>query len=129
MALLRTQIFPSTSKIRPKGDVENEVQKKYLTAISDWADKLIRVLDDLIKKIAAIPFNRSESLEVTDTGNADTTFTKAHHLGRMPAGYIVSFIDKAAVVYCDSTDFGNWSTTEIKLKCNVANVSIKLCVF
>lgn len=116
MALLRTQMFPSTSKIKD-------------TETKNWADKLVRMLDDLIKKIAAIPFNRSEVLEITDTGSVNTTFTKAHHLGRMPSGYMVSFIDKAAVVYCDSTDFGNWSKTEIKLKCNVANVKVNLCVF
>ena len=116
MKLSRTQIFPSTSQI-----------KEPIT--KSWAEKLTRILDDLMKKIAAIPFNRSESLEVADTGNADTTFTKAHHLGRMPAGYIVSFIDKAAIIYCDSTDLGNWSVTEIKLKCNTANVKVNLCIY
>lgn len=116
MALLRTQIFPSTSQIKePK--------------TKEWAEKLVRMFDDLIIKISVIPFNRSETLEVSDTGSANTTFTITHHIGRMPIGYIVSFIDKAAIVYCDSTDFGNWSTTEIKLKCNMANVKVNLCVF
>lgn len=116
MGLLRTQIFPSTSTIKDP-------------TTKNWADKMVRFLDDLIKKIAAIPFNRSESLNVADTGSADTTFTLSHHLGRVPSGLFVTRIDKAGIVYVDSTDFGNWSTTEIKFKCSVANALIKLSVF
>lgn len=114
--LQRSQLFPSTSGIT---DSPTKI----------WADKIIRFLDDVLKKISSIPFNRSEELTVSDTGTANATFSVTHHIGRLPTGYIVSFIDKAAVVYCDSTDLANWSTSEIKLKCNTANTKVEIVVF
>lgn len=113
MALLRTQMFPSTSTIKDP-------------TTKNWADKLVRMLDDLIKKIAAIPFNRSESLNVADTGSADTEFSTTHHIGRVPAGFILTKSDKAACVYDSGTA---WTTTTIYLKCNSANAAITISVF
>lgn len=113
MKLQRTQLFPNTSNIK-----DPETKK--------FADKLIRMLDDLINKIAGIPFNRSESLTVADSGSADTEFSITHHLGRVPAGFILTKSDKAAVLY----DSGSaWTTTTIYLKCNVANAALTVSVF
>jgi len=116
MKLQFTHIIPPTSGIADP-------------ATKKWADRIVQFLDDTFRKVASIPFNRSESLSITSTGSADTTFTVTHHIGRVPTGYIVNYIDKAAVVYCDSTDLGNWSTTQIKLKCDTANTKVKIVVF
>lgn len=113
MTLLRNQLFPSTSSIKEP-------------TTKNWADKLIHMLDDLIKKIVSIPFNRSEILEISDTGTANTEFSIAHHLIRIPKGFIVVRIDKAASVYASGT---TWTKTTIYLECSLANSSIKLCVF
>lgn len=79
-----------------------------------------------MQSIAAIPFNRSQSLDVADTGNANAEFSIAIHLGRIPAGFILTKSDKACVIYDSGT---TWTPTIIYLKCNVANAAITLTVF
>lgn len=124
--LLPQQIFPSTSgiksvEIRGIEDVQ-QLQKE----VSGWADRVTHFLDTLIKKITAIPFNKSESLEVADTGTANTEFSVTHHLIRVPEGFIITNTDKAGIVFDSGTA---WTKTTIHLKCSVASASIKLSVF
>lgn len=111
--LQRTQLFPSTSNIKDP-------------AVKGFADKIIIFLDDVIRKIASIPFNQSERLTVADTGNADTEFTVTHYLGRIPAGFIVTDADKACSVYDSGTA---WTNNAIYLKCDAANTAISILVF
>lgn len=110
--LKRLIIFPSTFHLPDK--------------VKQWADRLITVLDRSFIDIASIPFNQSESVEVSDTGNADTEFTVTHHLGRTPTGFIVTNTDKAAQVYDSGTA---WTSTSVYLKSATANCAVTVTVF
>lgn len=127
--LQRTQLFPSTGRLQPSDEIKGPHIKEQFIHVKQWADKLNQFLDMTLRKVADIPFNQSESLTVADTGNADTTKTATHHLGRIPNGLIVTRIDKAGIIYVDSTDYGNWTTTQISFKCSVANAEVVLSVF
>lgn len=60
-----------------------------------------------------------------DTGTANTEFTVAHNLKRIPTGYLVISIDKAGVVYKSGAA---WTAANIYLKCNVANTNVTVIV-
>ena len=111
--LQRSHIFPSTQAMQNAPEVRK------------WADKITTLLDQVFRKIASIPFNQSYSIDVADTGNANTKFTVTHHLGRVPNGFILTNSDKASVVYDDGTA---WTTTSIYLKCNSANAAITITI-
>jgi hypothetical protein len=57
----------------------------------------------------------------------DTEFIVPHGLGRVPVGYVVVRIDRAANVYDSSV--GSWSPTLLYLKCDTASASIRLMVW
>lgn len=63
---------------------------------------------------------------ITTPGVADTEFTVTHNLGRIPTGYDVKSLDKAAIVYDSRKNL--WTVTQMFLKCNVATVQIVLFV-
>lgn len=63
---------------------------------------------------------------VADTGAANTEFTVAHSLKRIPTGYLVIRRDKAGVVYDSGTAF---TVSNIYLKCSTANTAITVIVF
>jgi len=111
--LLKTQLFPATTGIKDP-------------STKAWAEKLITFLDDIFRKVAGIPFNQSQSLSVSDTGNADTEFSVTHHLGRVPAGFLLTKSDAACAVYDSGT---TWTNSLIYLKCNAANAAIEITVF
>lgn len=62
---------------------------------------------------------------VTPAG-ANTEFNFVHNLQRIPTGFIVVYIDKAAIVYAGATA---WTTEIIYLKCNAATVALIVFVF
>ena len=113
MKLQTSQIIPSTSEIQDK-DTKR------------WADKLKFFLDTTLRKIAQIPFNQSETLTNTDTGSADDEFSLTHHLNRQPSGFIKINSDEACNLYDSGTA---WTDELIYLKCDTANVEIKVLVF
>jgi len=63
---------------------------------------------------------------VADTGLANTEFTIAHGLKRIPSGYLIVNQDKAATVYASGTA---WTVTNIYLKASAANVALGIVVF
>lgn len=123
--LQRTQLWPSTARLTPS-DIEDENIKQQFVQVKEWADKLQEMLDDTFRKIVDIPFNRSESLIVANTGNANTEFSVDHNLNRTPTGFILTKSDKACSIYDSGT---SWTTSTIYLKCNVANAAITITVF
>jgi len=68
----------------------------------------------------------AEIKTVADSGNINTEFIVAHTLKRIPSGYIVVKINKAAVVYESGTA---WTNTNIYLKASVANCTLTVLVF
>jgi len=124
--LQRTQIWPSTGRLQPPDEITDYHIKQQFVNIKEWADKLQQMLDTTFRKVADIPFNQSESLTVSDTGNANTEFSVTHHLGRVPNGFIITKSDKACSVYDSGTA---WTSTTIYLKCDAANTALSLSVF
>ena len=63
---------------------------------------------------------------VSDTGTANTEFSVTHNLNRVPIGFHVIRQNLAASFYDSGTA---WTTTQIFLKCNVANVAATFFMF
>lgn len=90
-------------------------------------EDLFRNLDNLLN--GGLNFNDNlETAQVSYTTHAtpDTEEAKTHTLGKIPVGFFVTDIDKAAVVYRGPTAF---TATTIYLKCSVASVAVKVRVF
>ena len=93
--------------------------------LARWTADITQYLNDLNHKSQEIYFNRSEILEKSDTGTANTEFSLQHHLARLPLYYILVWADKAAQLYNGTT---TWTNNTIYLKCNVANAHVKILV-
>ena len=63
----------------------------------------------------------------TSHATANTEDTVTHNLGRVPVGYLVIDRDKAGMVY--SSNKAAWTTTTMRLKCDVASTTATLLVF
>lgn len=123
--ITRTHILPSTSELNAD-KYQNPEIKQSVSDTRKWADKILQFLDSTLRKIAEIPFNQSDFIDVADTGTADTEFTVSHHLDRVPSGFIVTKSDKAVSVYDSGT---TWTKTAVYLKCSAANAAITILLF
>lgn len=113
------QIANRIKTSQPTNDFEKRLEQELLT----YTLKLADVVNNGLKFSDNFDAN---ILDVSDSGTANTEFTVAHTLKRVPTGYIVININKAGTVYAGST---SWTDTDIYLKCNVANCTIKILVF
>jgi len=66
-----------------------------------------------------------ESHAVADTGAANTEFAVAHTLKRVPTGYLVIKNSTTGAVYDGAT---TWTTTNIYLRCSIANANITVII-
>lgn len=109
-------------KILKTGTPENEFDRNLvLELLSAW-----RELSLLLNGGLKVSDNfDADIVDVSDSGSADTEFTVAHDLKKVPNGFLVFNIDKGGIVYDSGT---SWTTTAIYLKCSVANAAIKVCV-
>jgi hypothetical protein len=103
-------------------------------ASSDFEKQIRRALDDQQSNLAAI-LNRginfdenvdSRQVSFTSDAVANAENTVAHTLGKVPTGYIVVSINKAAIVYNGGTA---WTTALIYLKVNVATTVVRIIIF
>lgn len=62
----------------------------------------------------------------SDSGAMDTEFAVTHNLNRIPIGFHVVRQNKAGSFYDSGTA---WTTTQIFLKCNVANATATFFIF
>ena len=67
-----------------------------------------------------------EFVTIADSGAMDTQNNVAHALNRVPAGFIVTKIDKGGVVYESGPA---WTEEFVYVKCTVDNARITLFVF
>lgn len=125
MKFKRIQIFPSTGDLEMKQIPNDKLRDAISKPVKRWADRMVYALDGIFKEIASISFNQSESLDVADTGNANTEFSVTHHLDRVPVGFFVTNADKAVSVYASGTA---WTSTTIYLKADAANAAITISV-
>lgn len=62
---------------------------------------------------------------VANTGAANAQFTVTHNLGYVPVAFDVKRINLAGTVYDSGVA---WTTTQIFLKCSVANAAVTLFI-
>lgn len=110
------------------------VNKQFYPNLRRFDQDFLNTMNEMARNMDAI-LNRgisfSENVDCrlatfTSSGTPDAENTVAHALGKVPTGYIVYGIDKAAIVYTGTTA---WTKTNIYLKCNVATVATKIIVF
>ena len=92
-------------------------------AISEFARSAVTILS------RGITFSDNVDCRLitfTSSATPDAENTVAHTLGKVPTGYLVYSLNKAAVVYANATA---WTKTNIYLKVNVASVAVKIIVF
>lgn len=106
----------------PEPDPENRFEILLVEAFLKYTMKLADAVNGGLK----LNENIDCQVKSVTTAAADTEVSVAHTLKRVPTGFIVINIDKAAIVY----DSGStWTTTNIYIKCNVATVAVKLLIF
>ena len=98
----------------------------YLNILDDDINALFNLSHSRIRFGAGTDGSRGENVSgefqvVADTGSANTEFSITHTMGAVPIGYLVTNIDKGAVIYDSGTA---WTTTQIHLKSTVANCAV-----
>ncbi len=110
-------------------DVGNATQ---LLGEDEIKDGTINLHDGLINNNDISGKINGQYVIVTTPSSANTEFAVAHSLrdkngnARVPQGYIVIRRSAAGVIYDGTT---TWTTTNIYLRCNVANMSATILIF
>ncbi len=102
---------------------ENEFERTLESELQSYALEVAQMLNKGL--FFSDNFNAA-TVAVADTGGADTEFTVAHSLKRIPSGYLVIRRSKAGVVYDSGTPF---SATNVYLKCSAVNAAITVLIF
>lgn len=113
------QIRSRIKTTKPETEFEKNLEKELLS----FSLELANILNNGLKFSDNFDAN---ILDIADTGAANASNTVAHTLKRVPTGFIVVNNNKAGVVYDGGTA---WTTTDIYLKCSVANCTVKVLVF
>lgn len=121
MSSYRNITLPSLS-IRAYGEAT-----PFEKAITNCLNEEFRNLDGLLNRGLNFADNfDGRILSFTSSVTPDAENTVAHTLGKIPTGFIVTDINKGAVVYRGTTSF---TATNIYLKCNTASTAIKVLIF
>ena len=99
-----------------------QFDRDLVTALGSWSMSLKGILD---RGIAVGDNLDAVVVEFTSSVTPDAENTVAHGLGKVPTHFIVTSLNKAAIVYKGSTAF---TSTNIYLKVNVASVAVKIIV-
>lgn len=83
------------------------------------------VLQALDKRLTLGENLQAIQIGISDTGPVDTEFTVQHNMGKTPRQYIYN-IDSPGIVY-DSRR-SSWTTSEMFLKCSIANAQLTITV-
>lgn len=67
-----------------------------------------------------------KQVTITNSGVADAINTVSHSLQFVPTGYIAN-IDRAGIVY--DYNRSGWTSSQITVKCSVANAKIVLTIY
>lgn len=92
-----------------------EVLKRHGVEISDIINGGIRLHENIDCTVVS-----------TTTPGANVELAVAHTLRRVPTGFIVVNINKAAIIYDSGT---TWTTAYIYIKCDQNNTTVKLLIF
>lgn len=100
---------------------------RFKQATKRYAERLANILNGQISFGNGVNLDNMQGrwINVVSPGVADTDFTAAHNLGRVPVGFITVFLDKAGVVYAGSVA---WTAQDVTLRCSAATTTIRLFV-
>lgn len=107
---------------------------QYQLKLRQFDRDLLVFLDDIFTNLGnllngGLSFSDNlESQELTATAHAvaDTEFSVAHTLGRVPTRFVVTDIDEGGVVYKGTTA---WTSSLIYLKCSTGGTAIKVLIY
>ena len=90
--------------------------------------KLVQDIGSLQPQVLDIMANAIDRRQFADvvTDTADTEFEIEHGLNFIPVGCLIILQDKAAQIYLSTTER---TAEKIYLKCNVADVSMRILIF
>lgn len=84
------------------------------------------IWEDIQNYVNGNPFSRSRLVTIPDTGTSSTDFAVEHGLGVVPLGYVVTSLNKAAIIYTGTTP---WTIQNIYLQATDSNVLLGVLVF
>ena len=84
------------------------------------------IWEDIAKYLNSNPFAQSNLVEAVVSGGAGVDFAVMHGLGRIPKGYVVVKIDKAAFIY---TGITAWDVQNLYLQASDSAVTVSVLVF
>lgn len=99
-----------------------------------FQEELVTMLQDVMGNLAAIFdsgvsfFDNIDGAPVSFISSAtpDAENAVTHHLGRIPVGFMMMYLDKPSIVYAGPTA---WTATTIYLRANIATVVVRMIVF
>lgn len=94
-----------------------------LRRIDEWDRNLRAILD---RGILFADNMDAVSVEFTSSATPGAENAISHTLGKVPTDFIVTSLDKAAIIYKGTTAFNK---TSIYLKSNVATTAVKAWIF
>lgn len=111
--------FPATvtqdSEVRP-------FDRDLVTVLTGWTQNLLAIVDGGISLEDNID---AATASFTSSATPDEENIVPHGLGKVPTHFIVTSLDKAAIIYKGTTAF---TKTNIYLKSNVASTVVKVVV-
>jgi len=113
------QIRNRVKTAKPETDFEKSLEEELLS----FSGELSQILNGGLK--FSDNFN-AVTVNITDTGTANSENTVAHTLKRVPVGFIVVNTNKAVSAYDSGTA---WTATNVYLKFNTANCNVKVLIF
>ncbi len=113
------QIRSRLNTIKPESEFDKVLEQELLAYCSDLA----RLLNGGLK---FSDNQNAKTVEVADTGTANTEFSVTHTLKRVPSGFIVVRRTGTGVIYESGTA---WTATTIYLKSTTANNAISVLIF
>lgn len=120
---------PEQLDVSNQGDPQDytSIIDRFRQATKKYAERLANIINGQISfgNGTALDNMQGRWLNTVTPGVADTDFTIAHNLGRIPVGFITISVDKAGVIYKGSIA---WTTSNITLKCSTATTTVRIFV-
>lgn len=90
-----------------------------LPNINDRAvQNALNIVKDYLQRVP-----RSQIVKISANSTADTPFNVPHALGAVPS-YANALPSSDASIYATPDDLREWSSTQIRLRCSVANAAL-----
>lgn len=105
------------------GKPENEFEKTLEQGLLNFSKEVAGVINGGIRVDENL---NAAIITIADSGSANSENTIAHTLKRVPQGFLVINTNKAVSAYDSGTA---WTATNIFVKFNTANCTVKVLVF